>query len=441
MRRVSLGAATVMLFAAREASAQSQNCARSQHAGLVDLVEGSYEIPLKASATASLKEFTWTIEYSATVYLEVDSKGDTHAKADATLETHGVAPLHDKSESSLRIDTSSSGKLSATWSSPKHMPLDGTLKGSGEATSILGGTGAESNGPETLTFDIDEALCEHAKGTFESKALLSVLDGFRAKGFSTTPPSKTTWVLGEGSKGKQEVDALKAELKDIEAGAGSDAASDAAKLDALLTKINGKSKALQSCLMKFWFESAMNTLQKDLAPKLAALAKASSKGNLTQLDALFEEALVVDRLYVKLGLDVCSEGQRPGFELLQAKVGAALVEAIAAGNVTQILEFDKEFTLLGSVEQSGSSRAWETVTKIVAKEAKKAEGDVQKLLAPMRKTKGGPKPTAVSCGDPTVLQALNVETTASNQLNLMTHGNSTDTAVNDRLFFEASCSK
>ena len=194
-------------------------------------------------------------------------------------------------------------------------------------------------------------------------------------------------------------------------------------------------------MKKLWRESAMKTMGKDLTPKLSKL---SASKDMAQLDSLFDEALAVDKQYVHLGLDSCSDGQRPGFELLQARVGLLLTDAIKKGNVTEILKFDRQFQLLGSVEENGGSKAWDKVIEITSKELKAAQKEVKQLLAPMQKVKGGPKPTNIRCDDATVQHALDVELAADRQLGLMTGGNGgTDQtqAVNDAMFFKGSCTK
>lgn len=404
--------------------------------GQVGLIEGSYDLPLKVSATAAQKQMTWRIEYSATVHLKVDRKGSTSATADATLETHGTAPIDGPTKSSMHIDTSSSGKLDTAASSMTSFTTVGRLEGSGTMSSIMGGTGGDSSGLEILRFDITTTLCEHATGTFQSKAFDSVVEGFKAKGFTTSAPASMTWEVGESSEARKEVDALKGELAPIEAGAGTDAASDASKLDALLTKINGKSDGLKKCLVRFWRESAMRVMGRDLQPKLDKLAAFSANGKMAQLDAIFDEALAVDRQYVKLGLDSCSDGQRPEFELLEAKAGALLTKAIADGNAIDIIKFDRQFRLVGGVEQRNGERTWEALQEITKGELEKAEKSASALLAPMRKQGGA----TLRCDDAAARKAIQVEAAADSQ-NRLVGGMGGPQATADAEFFLANCTK
>lgn len=437
MRQFVSRVAAILLLVPGGVFAQSQNCAVSGHR--VGLLEGKYDLPLKLSGTATIKDQVWAVEYSGTVHLSVNDEGSTSATGDATLRIHGEASLGDASHGKLRIDTSSTGSLSTYSSSMTNFTMQGELKGAGTGTSILGAVGGHSNGSEELTFEIVGSSCEHAYGNFKSKAFTSVIEGFKAKGYATTSPNFSAWEVGEGSETETEVDKLQAELKPIEAGAGTDAASDAQKLEAVLTRINGKQgTTLKKCLKRVWRESAMNVMAKDLAPKLTKLAAVSETGDVSGLNALFDEALAVDKQYVRLGLDSCTDGQRPQFELLQAKAGAMLVNAIKAGNAQQILEFDKQYQLVGAVEQTGSDRAWAAVMKIVMAEHKAAKADAKKILDPMRK-KGGSK--SVRCDDAEARRALRVYLAADRQLQILRAGEGPTEAMNDSAFFDGACTK
>lgn len=432
-----MGVAAVILYAP-VAQSQSQNCSTY---GQVGMVEGTYEIPIHATAAGSRTDVKMQVAvgYDATIHLTVDKDGGSSATSDATITIHITGFLGDAVSQDLQIASTSSGELKTSSSSMKHFTLKGTLAGTGTQTGPLGGVSAGANGPETLTFEILDASCESASGTWRSTGFDGVVSEFKAKGFSVAAPAAGggSWQVGESGKSKAEIDAIRDALKQLEAGAGGNATGDAQKLDTLLTKINSKPENLKKCLLKFWRETAIHVLAKDLAPKLSTLSAFPATGDPAELNALFEDALTVDKEYVRLGLDQCTdETRRPVFDALAAKTNAMVTRAIASGNTLQIMQFDKEFVLLSGVESDGGNRGWTKVTNSTAKQLEAAKKNLKALLKPLGQ-KNGP---GIACSDAAVLEALKVECAAEKQLGILT-GNPGDRCIEDRAYFNGACRK
>ena len=206
-----------------------------------------------------------------------------------------------------------------------------------------------ASGVLTLDFNILQATCDVASGTFTSSEFDQTARAMAAKGFQVSEYQGTWSVSSFADAAKKQKELLDKLNKQPPAGIVRTREAEATRLGKIADDIKKEKEEVRECLFKIWLQHARKLVAQYIQEDTAKIK--AYKGDAPGLDGLMSRALEAARSLALIGMDECEEAlHNQLWNAIAAKLSEVLTKMVK-GNAPlhDILRILKNAQLLGVV--------------------------------------------------------------------------------------------